>query len=225
MPAAPPRPATTGRCKVLPRINAWRALPRTKSTELGPSGTSVDLFATKHDELNDFMGFFLAKHPVPLPRATGFPVGQSASSEHTASGTAALCGRQREPRSLRGHPRPRVTPTARAAAPASPSVSQTLRSSDAPQNSLHLHCQDRGSKDALVLSAEICASTLGTSGLKGFYLLSLVTNMYDLSLILSETTADPQPCTAMQQCTGGQEARQTFLESKPPVAPWVSKEG
>lgn len=128
-------------------------------------------------------------------------MGQSASSEHTASRTAALCGRQREPRSLRGHPRPQVTPHGSCCCSCSPSMSQTLRSSDAPQNSLHLCCQDRGSKDALVLSAEICASTLGTSGLKGFYLLSLVTNMYDLYFILSETTADSQPCTASYAAT------------------------
>lgn len=66
VPAAPPRPATTGRCKVLPRINAWRALPRTKSAELGPSGTSVDLFATKHDKLDDFMFFFFSKTPSTI---------------------------------------------------------------------------------------------------------------------------------------------------------------
>lgn len=48
----------------------------------------------------------------------------------------------------------------------------------------------------------------------------IYTSSYQKQLLI------PSPAQlAMQQRTGGQEAKQTFLESKPPVAPWVSKEG
>lgn len=59
MPAAPAHPAVTGSCKVLPRTNGWRAIlcTLTKRTELRQSGTLVDLFPTKHEELSDFIFF------------------------------------------------------------------------------------------------------------------------------------------------------------------------
>lgn len=136
VPAAPPRPATTGRCKVLPRINAWRALPRTKSTELGPSGTSVDLFATKHDELDDFMGFFQQNTQYHCHEPLGFPW----DSLHLLS--TRHRGRQRSAgdRENRGHcaatPGPRSPPTARAAAP----VLQACPRHLGAQMLLRIHC-------------------------------------------------------------------------------------
>lgn len=80
---------------------------------------------------------------------------------------------------------------------------------------------DRGSKLILVLAAQICASTLGTSGLKGLYLLSLVTNMWlenDFILNLIKKNCQFPALDSYAATQQGLEAKRTFLESKPPAA-------